>query len=294
MKYFLLALAMLGVVAANGQELEATVSLDLRQLRSEDRATFAGFTQQLQEYVNGYRWTGSEWPHPKVRLSIQVALTQSYGDGTFMAQILAVSQRSIGAGEQLSPVLRVLDGSWQFEYTRGQPLFHTPSQFNSLASAFDFYALIALGCEADTRRDLGGSDFFHKAYDICAQGQSSTKAAGWGEANSGYSRMSYVAELIAPRYEPLRHLVFSYHEAQDMAAEQPEPAMRRMLGVVDSLLIFRSSLGGPSVSLERFLDAKYLELGQVFANAPDKSTVYRELETIDPSHQTSYEEAKNK
>lgn len=291
----LVILTLVCAATVQAQEIDATVALDARQLRSEDRAIFSSFTRQAQEYFNSYRWTNNDWTLPKIKMSIQVSITQSFGDGTYSAQLLVVSQRGTPESDQLSPIMRILDQSWQFRYTQGAPMMHAPGSFNSLVSMFDFYAYLAIGCDADTRADLGGTEHLRRAYDICMQGNSSSTAAGWGLANSGYSRASYVGELGEPRFEPLRHLTYSYHVlGLDRLAAQPEEAMRALHGVVDSLVIYKSELNANSVSLDRFLDAKYLELAQLFVNDPNKARVYQELETIDPSHQSYYEEYRNK
>lgn len=293
LRLMIVALACAGTLHA--QEMESTVNLDLRQLRSEDRVVFGTFTQQAQDYINNYQWSGGSWSTPKVRMSVQIQITQGLGDGTFTASVLVVSQRALNATDQFTPVLRVLDQNWQFRYSQGAPMLHQPGVFNGLTSLFDFYVYLALGCDLDTRFDLGGNDYFRRAYDLCVQGQSSSTAAGWAMANSGFSRASYVTELGEPRFEPLRHLTYSYHtRGMDRMAVQPAEAIQAMHGVVDSLLIYKSSLSTSSVSLDRFLDAKYLELAQMFINDADKSTVYQELETIDPSHQTYYEDYRNK
>lgn len=292
MKFILVTLLMLGTLGAFAQEIDATVAIDARQLRSEDRATFSTFTQQVQEYINGHQWTGTTWPRPKVRMSIQVSITQSLGDGAYAGQVLVVSQRPQDNSEQLSPMVRVLDPNWQFNYSRGEPMYHNQGVFSSVTSMFDFYAYLALGCDADTRADLGGTDLYRRAYDICVQGQSSAKATGWAlPTGGGYTRFAYVGELLDPRFEMLRHLSYSYHAAGiDQQESNPATALHALHGVVDSLLLFKSAISGPSVSLDRFLDAKYLELAAMFVSDPDKSTVYQELQTIDPSHQSYYEE----
>lgn len=278
------------------QDIVANVVIDARTLSSTDRTALNGITQALQNYVNSYNWTGGSWNFPKVNLSFQISFSQSLGGGTYDAQLLVVSSRPIPNSDQTTTVLRVIDNSWEFSYSPNQPLQHLPGVFNSLTSMIDCYVYLALGYTADTYIELGGNSFYQNASDICLQGQSSGTPQGWTEADgAAYSRYSFVRELLDPRFEPLRHLIYSYyHNGLDIVAAQPDDGNKTMLNVVDSLYLFKNHISGPSITLDRFLDAKYLELGQFFVNFPDKGSIYDELETIDPSHQTYYEEYRNK
>ncbi len=281
--------------AVRAQELDAAVVIDARPLSSTDRAVFDGFTGMAQDYLNSYRWTGTSWDRPRIRLSFQISISSVAAPGLYNAQLLVVCQRPGASGEEGSPLLRTLDGSWQFSYSRGQPIQHSPGFFNSLASLFDYYAYIALGLEGDTRAPLGGTEYFQKALDICTQGQSSMTNAGWMQTSAGtYGRLGFAAELVDARFAAFRSLLYSYQQALDALPTSPEAALTTLKGVVDSLLLFRGSLGGTSVAFDRFCDAKYLELAGLFTQAADKNTIYDELESIDPSHQSVYEQYRNR
>ncbi|HZV12636.1 MAG TPA: DUF4835 family protein [Candidatus Kapabacteria bacterium] len=298
-KIIIILLGFLPVLFCNtsaAQEIVANVVIDARPLSSTDRTALSGITQALQNYINSYNWTGGSWTLPKVNVSLQISFTQSLGGGTYDAQLLVVSSRPIGNSDQTTTVLRVVDNSWEFNYSPNQPLEHLPGVFNSLTSMIDCYAYIALGYTADTYVELGGTPFYRNAWDICQQGQSSGTPQGWTESDgSAYTRYSFVRELLDPRFETLRHLIYSYYRnGLDIVATQADNGNRTMLNVVDSLYLFKNNISGPSITLDRFLDAKYLELAQFFADFPDKGSIYDELETIDPSHQTYYEEYRNK
>lgn len=297
-KFFFLVLVAISFFTSRvlvAQDVNATVYLDPKQLSSSDRTALAGVPQALMNYINSYQWAGGNWTLPPVTLSLQISISQSLGGGGYSAQLLAISSRAVAGGGESMTVLRVVDNNWQFSYTQNQPMQHINGMFNSLTSMIDCYVYLALGCTADSYADLGGSDFFHQASDICAQGQTSGYSAGWTETQGAeYGRTSFVEELLSPRFEPVRHLIYTYYHGRDILASQPDEGNKDILNVVDSLVLFKNHLGGPSLLLDRLTDAKYLEFGAFFVNFPDKGTIYDELETIDPTHQSFYEDFRNK
>ena len=113
----------------------------------------------------------------------------------------------------------------------------------------DCYVYIALGMTADSYADLGGSAYFHQASSICALGQSNS-AAGWAESQGAdFSRTSFVEELLNPRFETIRHLAYSYYHGRDILTAQPDSGYKAVVNVIDSLVYFKQSLGGTSLTL---------------------------------------------
>ncbi len=288
-----LCLSILSCSELRAQEVNATVVIDSRLLVGQDRTALSGLANDVQSYINSYYWTGGSWTYPQVAMSIQIS-PQSSGGGNYNAQLLLISSRSVAGGSDALTVFRIIDNNWQFSYSPNQPLQHTPGIFNPLSSMIDCYVYIALGMTADSYNDLGGSPYFHQASSICGLGQSNS-ASGWAESQGAdYSRTSFVEELLNPRFETIRHLAYTYYHGRDILTTQPDSGYKAVLNAIDSLDYFKQGLGGTSLTLDRFMDAKYLELGQFVQVYPDKGTIYDELEAIDPSHQTYYEDFRNK
>ena len=279
------------------QELDCDIVLDMQTLSAEARDNLVDFESQLEQYMNTYRWTkdGIEGGE-RIKCTINITFQGSQGDNQYAAQTFIGSQRPVYKGGRGSAVIRIKDVSWSFQYIRSQSLTHDENRFDPLLSFLDFYAYLILGYDFDTYKFGDGTQFFQKALEIVNKARSSAGAGkGWEPATRGaYSRSQIVEELLNPKYQDLREAVYRYHyRGLDLLYKDPVKARKNILSALEKIGKLRDKINEPSLVVKTFFETKYQEIAQTFMAEADLS-VFTKLIAIDPSHQTDYEQARDK
>jgi hypothetical protein len=197
----------------------------------------------------------------------------------------------LGSGAS-SPLLRITEPEWQFTYNRGAFLTYQPLRYDPLLTPIDFYVLLAIGLDADTYEELGGTPYFQAAHSL-AQMAAAQNAPGFEPfpEPGHFSRMALVNELLNPRWEPFRRILFAYHvDVLELLPHDRHRALASLDSLLTELLTFKEQLGLPSLALQLFFDAKYQELIELLRGW-DSPTLLSRLRALDPKHGTDYERA---
>jgi hypothetical protein len=249
----------------------------------------------MKRYVDEMRWTDLEWDGPKVKMSFNVVFT-GFSDGTMNAKLLVGSQRAIEKSDGTSPMMKVLDDSWSFPYTRNQPFQRDYNRYDNLTGLIDFYVYIALGLDFDSYELYRGTPMYQKARDISQRAQTVSSGGAWStQVQSGvFSRVGLIRELTDIRYNPIRQFVHDYHfNGLDLLADNRSAALDSVNEHLSALVIAKNKLVEGSTLLRVLTDAKNVELSELFVGFPD-ATVWRKLSYLDPGHATVYEAAKDR
>ncbi|HLB00129.1 MAG TPA: DUF4835 family protein, partial [Bacteroidota bacterium] len=136
----ILLLSSLLFVSASGsvaQELNCTVTINTDLLTSEARENLQDFADQVQNYINSYRWSDEDIGPGKIEWTISISFQGSPSQNGYKAQAFIGSQRPIYRSEKNTALLRVLDDRWEFTYQRSQQMLHDEINFNPLLSFLD-------------------------------------------------------------------------------------------------------------------------------------------------------------
>ncbi|MEN3027458.1 MAG: DUF4835 family protein [Chlorobiota bacterium] len=289
----ILALSLIGSLVsqtAAAQELTARVAVILDALPIEHRHELAALQQDLEHYLNTQRFGDTPWEGERIPVELTIMVTGRSGSW-YSARLIFQSARLLSKGAP-TPLLRVYEPDWSFQYTRGASLTYQPLRYDPLLTLIDFYALLAIGLDCDTYEELGGTPYFRKAHQL-AQLAAASNAKGFSTfAEPGqFSRFTLATELISPQFEPFRRFIFAYYVD---GLEQLQHDRSQALATIDSLLTellrFKERLGTPSIVLQLFFEAKYQELIELFRNW-DSPTLLPRLRALDPRHGTDYERA---
>ncbi len=284
-----------------GQELDCEVTINTQTLTSDAIDNLSDFQAQVKQYLNNTRWTKDDFGNDRIKCSFSIFFQGSPGEGRYAAQVFVGSQRKIWDLKRKRPLekgsatLRVFDGNWEFSYTRGVPLTRNDYRFDPLTSLLDFYAYVILGFDYDSYESLSGTPPFQRALNIFNLSQSAGTPKGWESTGSGsYSRTRLIDELMNAKFKDFRGAMYTYHsEGLDYMTKDSSAALAKILAAVDMVGKVKEKINQPSVAIKTFFDSKYLELCELFINYPDES-VYRKFGLIDPAHQKSYEEYRQK
>ena len=289
---FLLVFATVSVAVA--QEIDCTVTLNSDALNPSDRVNIQNLGSDVQNYINSYKWTsGNDFKGPKIKVTLTIYL-MSVQNGTngqlYTANAFIASQRPIYRSRDISPMLRIIDNSWQFSYVKNTPLLHDEFHFNPLTGFIDYYMYIVLGIDADSFVPLDGTKYFQHASNIVAQAQNSDNSQGWQQGGSGtYSRYGLVSDLLSGTYEPFRRAIYEYeYNGIDMLTTQRDSAQAVIARALNKIADVVIQSGTRSALAKVFFDAKYQEIADALKDYPDKVTVFQKLSLADQSHQSTY------
>ncbi len=292
MKWLVLLTMFTSLSVVSAQEINATVTLNYDALGGTDRENVVNLGPAIQNYINSYRWTGQDFKGPKIPVTLNIYLL-SGSNSVYSAQAFVGSQRTVYKSDNTSPMIRLLDNSWQFTYTKDQPLLHDEFHFNSLTGFIDYYMNVILGFDSDSYYPLGdpncGTRYFQKAANIVAQGQNSDYPQGWQPTTSGsYSRYALVNELLSGKYDVFRTAFFDYeYNGIDLLSTERDSAQATIAGALNKIADLVLQSGSRSAVTRVFFDAKYNEIADALRGYHDKG-ILQKLSIVDQAHQSTY------
>ncbi len=293
-----LLLCILAPARSDAQVIRASVSVDASRLPVDVQEELAGFGPELERYLMTTRWIDGEWEQEPVDVTVSIGFTESPSDDSYVAQLFFISQRDIFRSPDPSALMRILDESWTFRYSRNQQLQQNTATYDEITSLLDFYVYIALGLDFDTYGYLGGTPMYDKAAAIARRGELETSAGrtiGWDRdaSTGGFSRYNLINELTNARYFPIRRFLLDYHyNGLDRLSEYPDRARDSISSYIDDLVLIKDNLVAASTLIRMINDAKHLEFASTFTGWRDPSIWARFL-YLDPTHQSVYERARD-
>lgn len=273
---------------ATAQELDCAVSVDYSQLSGSDFDFLDDLERNIEEYLNEHRWTGDRFQAvERINCNVQISLQEAISLTEFRARIVVSTLRPIHGTTQSSPVVRLQDRDWQFQYARGTPLIHNLESYDSLTSMLDYFAHLILGYDYDTFSERGGTPFFERAREIADRARAAG-GDGWSQFGGSSVRSELLTQLLDPRFRSLREAYFEYHYGGlDRFTEETEEARSNVLEVLEELETLSEDVSR-TYALDMFFAAKYQELPAIFEGSSLSAEAYRVLSDIDPSHLSEY------
>ena len=271
------------------QQIQASVTVNYEAIASTNRDLLQDFKYDITSYLNDYTWNDQGNQQERINCSFDIFIQSVVGENRYSAQLFVGSRRKIYRSEKNSAVLRIFDESWEFTYVRNRPINHSSYTYNDLASVLDFYVYVILGYDYDTYDKLSGTPYLQRAADVASLGRSSGQR-GWLPSKSGYNRGQFIDELNDPKFAPVRSASYIYHfEGLDSLSINQERGWSNMIRALDMIGKTRSMVDPRNIVIRSFFEAKYMEIAETFRDYPDPA-IYVRFDTIDPSHQKTYDE----
>ena len=271
------------------QQIQASVTVNYEAIASTNRDLLQDFKYDITSYLNDYTWNDQGNQQERINCSFDIFIQSVVGENRYSAQLFVGSRRKIYRSEKNSAVLRIFDESWEFTYVRNRPINHSSYTYNDLASVLDFYVYVILGYDYDTYDKLSGTPYLQRAADVASLGRSSGQR-GWLPSKSGYNRGQFIDELNDPKFASVRSASYIYHfEGLDSLSINQERGWSNMIRALDMIGKTRSMVDPRNIVIRSFFEAKYMEIAETFRDYPDPA-IYVRFDTIDPSHQKTYDE----
>lgn len=278
---------------ATAQELNAQVSIDRTQINNTNVDWLETAVPLVQGFINDFKWSDQRFEEiERVQVQMKIIFSGIDPSNTASAQLVVSSQRPIYGTMQQTPVLNLVDDTWQFNFGRNRILLHDEQTYDAMGTVLAFYSNMILGFDADTFAPLGGQKFFEKAQQAANIAQNS--GLGWGRDGRRRNRTYLVGYMLDPQYEGLRKAMYTFHrEGIDQFVNDPEKARKNILSAL-KLIRETQRKTTEQYPFVLFFNTKFREIVRVFeqAESPLKVEVHTLLTELDPSHLSEYDKLK--
>ncbi|MBR2318831.1 MAG: bifunctional phosphopantothenoylcysteine decarboxylase/phosphopantothenate--cysteine ligase CoaBC [Bacteroidaceae bacterium] len=213
-KLFLLLLVMLLPVTASaeGEELNATVTLNASKVQGSDTEVFEQLESALSEFINNRKWTVNTYEEEeRITCNFTFVVNSYANDGSFDCSLMVQATRPVYGSSYLSTLFKYEDKSVKFRYQPYDRLeFVEDNLDNNLTAVIAFYVYTIIGMDMDSMGELGGSEWLNKAQTIAGNAQN-LGDAGWRAGSGNSNRYSVIDDYLNGAMEPVRQLMYKYH-----------------------------------------------------------------------------------
>lgn len=208
---FLLLLLPLSV-KAEGEELNAMVSLNASKVQGSNTEVFTQLEEALKAFINDRKWTTNTYEEvERINCNFVFVVNSYANDGTFDCSLMVQATRPVYGASYTSTLFKYEDKSVKFKYQPFDRLeFIEDNLDNNLTAVIAFYVYMIIGMDMDSMGELGGSEFLNKALTIANNAQN-LGDAGWRAGSSSNNRYSIIDDYMNGAMEPVRKLMYKYH-----------------------------------------------------------------------------------
>lgn len=198
--------------SAEGEELNATVSLNASRVQGTNTEVFDLLQASLEEFINNRKWTSNTYEEQERIICNFSFVVNSYSDdGTFDCSLMVQATRPVFGSTYRSTLFKYEDKSIKFNYQPYDRLeFIEDNLDNNLTAVVAYYVYIIIGMDLDSMGELGGSEFLNKALTIAGNAQN-LGDAGWRAGSSTNNRYAIIDDYMNGAMEPVRKMMYRYH-----------------------------------------------------------------------------------
>lgn len=198
--------------SAEGEELNATVTLNASRVQGTNTEVFDQLQASLEEFINNRKWTSNTYEEQERIICNFSFVVNSYSDdGTFDCSLMVQATRPVFGSTYRSTLFKYEDKSIKFNYQPYDRLeFIEDNLENNLTAVVAYYVYIIIGMDLDSMGELGGSEFLNKALTIAGNAQN-LGDAGWRAGSSTNNRYAIIDDYMNGAMEPVRKMMYRYH-----------------------------------------------------------------------------------
>tara|TARA_B100000953_G_C17967248_1_gene404992 strand:- start:183 stop:980 length:798 start_codon:yes stop_codon:yes gene_type:complete len=238
------------------QFTEAKITLNKDRLQKSINNELDNFETTIQNYI-----LNSEFASDAMDIDFSIELlfvfegmSDKGNQKIFSTQILAtnsINQQFFSKGVE-------------FSYYPGQSLFYN-TQFESLRSLIDYYALMIIAGDLDTYDFLGGEKYYKLAENIALAGKESSYNRGWDDRKnkSGYIKSNHY----------LRKAKLAFFIAKDLITSKENDTQKQQLADFHQSIMDIDSEIGSDKDTKIFLKSHCNEIGLMF----NSQKMYQEI-----------------
>lgn len=279
---------------ANGQELNAIISVSVPKLQSADPAVFKTLERDLKEFLNQEKWTDDDYkPYEKIECNFQVNITAELGNNSYKADIAIKAIRPVFGSEYKTVLINHVDRDIIFTYQEFQPIQNGTDLFkDNLSAVFSFYVHLILALDAESFALGAGDAEFQKAQTIISQvpPSASDSDKGWTALSRKTTRYWIMENFLNTRFKSFKEAWYNYHrKSLDVMHQNPGLALATMVDALKEVDKTNSAYPN-SIGVLMFVSAKSDEIVDILKNGDrvQKNAVYDIMRKLDPSNSGKY------
>lgn len=274
------------------QEFNCKATVIAPTVANQDPRIYKSLENAIMQLMNTRRWTNYNFaPAERIDCNFLITVNSQASIDRFEGTMQIGYSRPVYGSDYLSPVFDIVDQDISFQFLEGTQIEFTPDRYlTNLSSLLGFYAYFMLGVDADTYKNMGGTEFYEIAQQVVSNAQSASDA-GWKAFEGQTNRYWLIDNQLQAVFRPLRELLYNYHRnGFDQMSKDPANARKTIAASIEKLRTTHQAKPS-SYNLQVFFNAKYNELVDLFkpADPAEKSKILSTLSLIDPGHIQKYQ-----
>ncbi len=272
---------------ANGQELNARVTVNSDRIQGTNKGIFTSLQTALNDFINNQKWSSTSFSiNEKIDCTFALTIITQPSDNFFTAELLVQARRPVYNSSYTTNILNFRDTELDFEYMENAPIEYVHNTINNnLIATIVFYANLILGVDFDSFSPKGGSVFFREAQSIAMQAQGYSGWTGWTAFDKPNNRHGIITAFTDESLGSYRDLWYTYHRKglDEMAAnaDRGRTTILEALPVLAELKKSRTS----GILLQMFADSKLDEIVAMASKGTpeEKKSLYDLLMRVYPA-----------
>jgi hypothetical protein len=284
---------MYAVVAANAQELNATVNVLIPQQVISPPEFFNSMKSTITEFLNGRKWSKDTWQNSeRIQCTFQITIEQQVDNRSFKGSLQVTSSRPVYNSDYKTSLLNINDRDFEFVFQENTMIQWSNDQHrDNLSSVLAFYANLILAMDYDSFAMEGGTDHYLTCQAIINNAQNAAEP-GWRSNEKGrQNRFWFIENILSQSFKPIREFLYNYHRKglDKLYLDQAE-AIASMSAALDGLNDVHR-IKPSSYNMQVLFYAKSDEIVNIYKprSIDDKKQVVENCKLLDPGNISKYE-----
>jgi hypothetical protein len=292
-RIFALLIGMYAVVAANAQELNATVNVLIPQQVISPPEFFNSMKSTITEFLNGRKWSKDTWQNnERIQCTFQITIEQQVDNRSFKGSLQVTSSRPVYNSDYKTSLLNINDRDFEFVFQENTMIQWSNDQHrDNLSSVLAFYANLILAIDYDSFAMEGGTDHYLTCQAIINNAQNAAEP-GWRSNEKGrQNRFWFIENILSQSFKPIREFLYNYHrKGLDKLYLDQAAAIASMSAALDGLNDVHR-IKPSSYNMQVLFYAKSDEIVNIYKprSIDDKKQVVENCKLLDPGNISKYE-----
>jgi hypothetical protein len=292
-RIFALLIGMYAVVAANAQELNATVNVLIPQQVISPPEFFNTMKSTITEFLNGRKWSKDTWQNnERIQCTFQITIEQQVDNRSFKGSLQVTSSRPVYNSDYKTSLLNINDRDFEFVFQENTMIQWSNDQHrDNLSSVLAFYANLILAMDYDSFAMEGGTDHYLTCQTIINNAQNAAEP-GWRSNEKGrQNRFWFIENILSQSFKPIREFFYNYHrKGLDKLYLDQAAAIEVMSAAIDGLNDVHR-IKPSSYNMQVLFYAKSDEIVNIYKprTIDDKKLVVENCKLLDPGNISKYE-----
>lgn len=286
------------VIAAQGQELNAKITINHNQINGTDASVFDNLQQTLTQFVNDRQWTSLQFAkNERITCNFNITVTKYDAvSGMFTCKALIQANRPVYNASYTTTLYNNTDNDFNFVFRQFDQLeFNEETVDNQLTALFAYYAYLIIGLDLDSFSPFGGSDVLERCMNLVNNAQN-LDFTGWKSFDNDRNRFAIINDYLDGAMQPFRQLQYDYYrKGLDEMAANADRGRTEITTTIETNLKKCHEDKPQSLLPQIWTDFKRDELANIYkgkGTQKEKESVYDILFSINASQNNAWEKIK--